>query len=243
MAEIVHQTEQAVLWHGDALDVLPQYPKESIGLLLTDPPYGVGFVSNYAAVSHGEILHDSGSADDLTLVRDVITHAVRMVKQKGHLYVFGPADPLDGQKVSDVVQIVWDKGVQGMGDLSLPWAAQWEPINFCVSMFRHGGKAGETLLSTKVRKGNVVRVNRKTGRHNRLHPTQKPVQLLRSLIESSTVHGECVLDPFAGSGATGVAALLEGRTTLLVEKDARYISAIIDRLKAAESLAQQMDEM
>jgi site-specific DNA-methyltransferase (adenine-specific) len=70
---------------------------------------------------------------------------------------------------------------------------------------------------------------------------QKPVGLLRELIESSLRAGERVLDPFAGSGSTGVAAVLLGRHALLIESDRRWIDLSIRRLIAAERVAGQMD--
>lgn len=65
------------------------------------------------------------------------------------------------------------------------------------------------------------------------HPTQKPVRLLRALIELTTRPGHAVLDPFAGSGSTAVAALAAGRRFLAVERDPGYCAVIRDRLAAA----------
>jgi site-specific DNA-methyltransferase (adenine-specific) len=86
----------------------------------------------------------------------------------------------------------------------------------------------------------VLRFTRPTSRQVR-HPNEKPVGLLRELIESSSRAGERVLDPFAGSGSTGVAAVLLGRHALLVESDRRWIDLSIRRLIAAERVAGQMD--
>lgn len=64
----------------------------------------------------------------------------------------------------------------------------------------------------------------------KLHPTEKPVDLLRVLIENSTQPGEVVLDPFAGSGSTGEAALRLGRRFFGVELDHDYVEIAKDRL-------------
>ena len=65
---------------------------------------------------------------------------------------------------------------------------------------------------------------------SRVHPCQKPVGLLSYLIEATTRPGDIVLDPFAGSGSTGVAALATGRRVLLVEREPSAIAIIRSRL-------------
>jgi site-specific DNA-methyltransferase (adenine-specific) len=69
------------------------------------------------------------------------------------------------------------------------------------------------------------------------HPSEKPVGLLGEMIESSSRRGELVLDPFAGVGSTGVAAVLAGRRSYQVEIDERYVQIAVDRMVSAERLA------
>lgn len=101
-------------------------------------------------------------------------------------------------------------------------------------MHRHAGKAGSSSVAARLRKGSVLQVNRLTGTGVRRHPTEKPVSLLTELIESSSRAGDVVLDPFAGSGSTAVAALLRGRRYLVIERDDRYVKPMIDRIREAE---------
>lgn len=231
---IVYQSDSVTLHHADALDVLPTIEKESVGLILTDPPYGVEWQSNTRAESFGMLLGDG--ADDRDMVADVLRESVRIVGQSRHLYVFGPADVLEGQKVSEVVELIWDKGIIGSGDVTAPWGPAHERISFCVSQFRHAGKSGKSVLPTRMRKGSVLRFTRPTGRKVR-HPSEKPVPLLAELIESSTRRGDVVVDPFAGVASTGVAAILTGRKAVLIEKDAKWIPTAIERLRAADAAA------
>lgn len=65
---------------------------------------------------------------------------------------------------------------------------------------------------------------------NEFHPHQKPVSAIRPLIEAFSRAGELVLDPFAGSGTTGLAALESGRNFVLIEKTARYYRNACHRL-------------
>jgi site-specific DNA-methyltransferase (adenine-specific) len=62
-----------------------------------------------------------------------------------------------------------------------------------------------------------------------LHPTQKPESLIRRIVSANV--GEAILDPFAGSGTTGVAAKLEGRKATLIELDERYCEIGAKRLE------------
>ena len=65
---------------------------------------------------------------------------------------------------------------------------------------------------------------------NKLHPTEKPVELMEIMINNSTKEGEVVLDPFAGSGTTGLACKNTGRNYILMEKEQEYIDIINKRL-------------
>lgn len=233
---LVYESDHATVWQGDARDVLAAVPKESVDLILTDPPYGMEWQSNHRQTKFTQLIGDGADLDQREIVADIIEHCVRVVGQHRHLYVFGPADVMVDQKVSEVVELIWDKGVIGSGDVTAPWGPQFERISFCVSKFRHAGKAGATTLPTRMRKGSVLRFMRPTGRAVR-HPSEKPVPLLRELVESSTRAGDLVVDPFAGTGGTGVAAILTGRRALLVEKDPQWVPIMVDRVRRAEEVA------
>lgn len=235
--EVVYQTDRVTIHHGPSESILPTLPTESFDLILTDPPYGVEFQSGFRQESFAVIHNDS--AADRGLIRGVLTDCVRLVGQNRHLYVFGPPDVLADLKVSEVTELVWDKGVIGPGDLTAAWGPQHEPISFTVSKHRHAGQAGGTSHAVRLRKGSVLRFMRPTGRKVR-HPNEKPVSLCRELIESSTRQGDCVLDPFGGSGSTAVAAVLSGRRAVLVESDRQWVDLCIERVTEAERLADAM---
>lgn len=223
----------ATIWQGDAVAVLPTILTESLDLVVTDPPYGVQWRSNRRAETFDELANDGmGDRDG---IRGVLTQCVRLVGQNRHLYVFGPGDVLEGLKVSATTSLIWDKMTPGTGNLSSPWAPGHEPISFVVSKHRHAGQSGDDCLPVRLRKGSVLRFPRPTGRKVR-HPSEKPVPLLRELIESSSRQGETVLDPFAGIGSTGVAAVLSGRRALLVELDPKFAAVAVERVRRAEEV-------
>ena len=245
MTTIYYETGQVTLWHGRAEDVLPGLPTESVDLILTDPPYGVGYVSGMrgSGSSFGEIAGDGADGEARGNVAGVLEHCVRLVGQNRHLYVFGPEVlAAEDMKVSSPAQMIWNKGAVSMGDLTSPWGPAHELIHFYVSKHRHAGKRGTETGPVRLRKGSVLTYGRRTGRTLR-HPTEKPLDLLTELIESSSRVGETVLDPYAGVGSTGVAAVLSGRRTILVELEERYCEISRERLEKAEKLRKEASNL
>lgn len=231
---ILYESEYATVHLADARDVLPSMATESLDLVITDPPYGVEWQSGFRAEMFDQLANDG--AADRDGIRAVLTDSVRLVGQNRHLYVFGPTDVLEGLKVSAVTPLVWDKATLGAGDLSSAWSPAHEPIAFVTSKHRHAGQSGREGVPNRLRKGSVLRFPRPTGRKVR-HPSEKPVPLLRELVESSSRQGETVLDPFAGIGSTGVASILSGRRTVLVEIERRWADIAVERVRAAEDVA------
>lgn len=232
---------QVTLYCGDCRDVLPRLAPASVHLLLTDPPYGVGFTSHGRRVeAFGPMVGDDGTLN----VEAALRSAVRVLRNGRHLYVFGTAD-LTGFPLGGRCGLIWDKGTFSGGDLDNGWAMAHEPIQFGVyvplpAAVRARRGDGERLA--RLRRGSVLRYQRPSGSSVRRHPTEKPVALLRELIEMSSRPGEVVLDPFAGSGSTGVAAALEGRRALLVEVDERYCEVAADRLRRLQRVLPGLEE-
>jgi site-specific DNA-methyltransferase (adenine-specific) len=217
----------ATLFLGDSRVVLPALQSLTVQLLVTDPPYGVGYKSNRGR-DHERISGDDGSLD----VSAVLAQSCKLLGRGRHAYVFGPREFVKAP-LTAAVDLVWDKGIVGMGDLSCPWSQSHEPITFAVYEPSQANRAkGYGNLAARMRQGSVLRVPRMNGAATTRHPTEKPVLLLRQLIESSSVMGETVLDPFAGVGSTLVASTLEGRKSVGVEIDERYCEIAAQRLAA-----------
>lgn len=242
MAELVYSSDRAKLYWGGAEEVLPTYKTECFDLVVTDPPYGVEYESGMrkSSESLGPIANDGADEEARGLVTGILLECVRLVGQNRHLYVFGPESlRLVDAKVSKPAQLIWDKGTISMGDLTSPWGPAHEELFFYTSLHRHAGKRGKETGPVRLRKGSVLRYSKeKTGRTVR-HPTEKPVALLRELIESSSKVNEVVLDPFGGVGSTGVAAVLAGRRAVLVELEEKYVEIAATRLREAERLADE----
>lgn len=225
------------LYCGDCRDVLPTLPTRAAGLLLTDPPYGMDYESN-ARTHLGTFgtMHGDTPATDVT---GMIGDALLRLATHRHLYVFQRAQGgnvcFDALPVSQTADLIWDKlDHGGQGNLNAPWATSHERIVFAAhvpSKAERGDGRGSGVA--RLRRGSVLRHRRVHGQHAR-HPTQKPVSLLRELIEMSTRADDVVLDPFAGVGSTLVAAALEGRRAVGIELDEAYCAIAVQRLQAMQ---------
>jgi site-specific DNA-methyltransferase (adenine-specific) len=220
MIEPYYSDDTVALYLGDCREVLPELPRASVDLIVTDPPYGKNWQSGRRKTTHALIVGDDGSLD----VEACIAAACRVLRDKRHLYVFGPADLSLCPTVNAIAPLIWDKQMMGPGNLTVPWGPAHEPITFGVHITRPADRsAGAGRLAARLRKGSVISVPRANGGEvedgKNSHQTGKPVLLLRQLIESSSCWGETVLDPFAGHGPTLTAARLEGRKAIGIEKD------------------------
>jgi DNA modification methylase len=218
MSRFYYDADGIRLYHGDCIDLSIE-----CDLLVTDPPYGVEYASAYESRTlWGDIAGDGRSTDDRAAIVERLKLAIAGLKVKRHVYVFGRIDltslPLIGH-----CELIWDKELLGLGDLSSPWAPQHEPITFAVHIppTSEPGK-GRGNLTARLRRGSILRSVRANATGIVNHPTEKPIEILRQMIESSSVIGETVYDPFAGSGSTLIAAAIEGRKAVGCEIEERY---------------------
>jgi len=148
--------DTVTLFLGDCRDVLPVLPRASVDLIVTDPPYGKNWQS---ARRKNKLAHIDG--DDGTLdVAECITLACKVLRDKRHLYVFRPAD-LSTCPLGATTGLIWNKGIIGSGDLTIPWGPAHEPITFAVHISRPANRAaGYGRLAARLRKGSVITVPR-----------------------------------------------------------------------------------
>jgi len=203
-----YRDDSVTIYHGDCREILPQLRR--FDLLLTDPPYGEGYSSGW----DGKYKNKQIANDENTTVRDFV---LSWWGDSFPALVFGTwKTPVKNAKQA----LVWDIGdASGMGDLSIPWKPNWELIFVLGSGFRGNRTSG-------VLKGHSVVTWASKGR---LHPNLKPLGLIQELIGKSP-DAETILDPFAGSCTTGVAAKLEGRKATLIELEERYCEIGANRL-------------
>ena len=222
------------IYLGDCRGVLPMLGKETVSLLVTDPPYGANWQSQQRAVTFAKIVGDKDSA----WVPSALSMAGLVLRRNRHAYLFGDF-PLEEFPLRFRAPLVWDKMLHGSGDLSSCWAPGHEPIMFCVrapdraKANMEGGK-----VPARLRAASVLHFKRPNANGVKRHPTEKPVALLRRLIESSSFPDEIVLDPFVGSGSTLVAAIAEGRGGIGIEIDEGYAQIAAERCDKALDAAE-----
>jgi site-specific DNA-methyltransferase (adenine-specific) len=233
---------------GDALDVLEILPDASVDFVFTDPPYGHNNNNNgdlihrrEAALGHAPscesnprpIANDGPEANDL--FRAVLPHLFRLLKPGCCCCCCccggGGPDPQFARwslwldEVFDFKQmVVWDKGPMGMG-----W--HYRRSYETVLVATKPGAPCKWYDDTK-RVENIVRARKIIPRADQ-HPTQKPVSLGAHFIRLHTTEGDVVLDPFCGSGSTGVAAVQLRRQFIGIDLSAEYLTLAETRIAQA----------
>lgn len=216
------------LYQGDCLEVLKTLADESVNAVITDPPYGIDYQSARRTDKSQWL---PKIANDKHPFVWWLHDAYRITKPAGCLMCFCRWDVQEafkqaiewaGFKVES--QIIWDKKVHGMGDLKKQFAPQHDVIWFATKGdFAFPGKRPQTIVGTP-------RVNP----DSLIHPNEKPLELMKYLITSVTKKGDVVVDPFAGSGSTLLAAEQLGRDCIGIEISPDYCQIIHHRMKIIE---------
>jgi site-specific DNA-methyltransferase (adenine-specific) len=241
--------EQITLWQGDSLALLLDMPDASVDAVITDPPYSSGgtyrsdraghsTADKYNVARRAAHLPDFGGDN-----RDQrswsywcvlwMTQALRVTAPGGIL-----ACSIDWRQLPALTDAIQAAGWTWRG--VLVWAKpdarpqQGRPTNACE--FIAWATAGHRPLVGESLPGLWVQPTPR----DRHHQTEKPLQIYRDLVRVAPVGG-IVLDPFAGSGTTGVAALAEGRRFVGIEMSAAYVDVALGRLKSAAGLAGHAD--
>lgn len=211
------------LYNGDCLEVMDKLIEQGVKVdcILTDPPYGMNYKSNYRKDKYEVITNDN----DLSFLDDLFIKLDSILKDNSHIYMFCSWHNVDVfkqefEKYFKLKNIlVWEKNNTSMGDLKGSYAPKHEFI-----LFGHKGRRERNGF----RYPDVLKANR-TG--NKLHPTQKPVDLLQLLILQSSNENDVVLDPFMGSGSTGVACVNTNRKFIGIELDKNYFEITKGRIE------------
>jgi DNA modification methylase/ParB-like chromosome segregation protein Spo0J len=216
---------------GDARVLIVGVPNESIDLVVSDPPFGIAELSDNEGKPRGDSQsylgllkpNDNLNLDGVRqLIKDIGPHIFRVLKPGAFFYFFHAADIYEALRKEleshglyvDPKPIIWNKLRPTTGFTGYNYPSSYEPILFGYKppASRRLGAAIRDIIDCP-----PVPVK------DRFHPFEKPVDLLRKLIENSTIIGQKVLDPFAGSGSTVVAAELCGREGIGFEYDSRAL--------------------
>ena len=221
------------IYNMDCLEGLKQIPDNSIDLVVTDPPYKIvqGGCSNKAVTINacGGILnkHDG---DNIELVKkgkifnhneiqfnEWLPEIYRVLKDNSHCYIM-----INGRNLAELQMeaekvgfrfhniIAWDKGN------ATPNKWYMQRLEFILFLFKGEAKNINNMGTTTLLQ--VPNIKRGT----KLHPTEKPTDLMKILIENSSKKNDIVLEPFAGCGSTLLACKETGRNFIGFELDKHY---------------------
>ena len=221
------------LINGDAIEFMKTLEDESVDLIVTDPPYKVTSRGN--AGSSGGMMQTKLSMqgkifkhNDIKPI-EYIPEFYRLLKNGSHCYIM--TNHINLQEMLNtatecgfhfIKSLIWNKGNKIMGQF---YMSQFEYILF----FRKG--KGKKI--NKCGTADILNVpNKKTKGEDgkNIHDTEKPVELMKILIENSSQKGELVLDPFLGVGAVGVACKELNRDYIGIELDENYYNIACNRI-------------
>ena len=198
-------------------DVKKLISGKKVNMVFTDPPYGYKYQSN---------MRTKSDKFDMLTNDDKILNFMPILKKFCSGFVFICASWKNIKEWIKLFEeyfeltniIVWNKGGGGMGDLKHTFATDYELI-LCSS---------RNCEITGKRIGSVWTIN-KDASINYVHPTQKPIKLSATAIESTTKENEKVLDLFGGSGSTLIACEQLNRKAYLMELETKWVQVIIER--------------
>lgn len=249
---------RAKLWLGDCVEVLKSWEPSSVDVVLCDPPYGHGNhvddwnsrLNKLRGKKNKPIVNDDAHGMRET-VGAMLLEAARIMKQASCCCCCccgggGPrptfawlANRLDSDGLRFFHSVIWDKRTPGLG---WRFRRQHEMLLFS---HREGGRL--RWADNAVSVPNIVSMSNHWKSFVKEHPNQKPTELFSYICGLVTRPGDIVVDPFMGSGTTGVSAIRMGTMFRGIELDENYLDIarrrIEDELRRAEFLEPRVQDM
>lgn len=241
----VEHIGDATLYLGDCLEVLTEAQCLDARAMITDPPYCSGGFTEAAKRSakgqglRSETLRDKGWFGGDNMTSGGLQWLLRLVALRFKQHAFDTsctasffcdwrmvtmlATSIESAGLRFQSMPIWDKENPGLGT---GFRAQHE----CILHF-----SIDTPRYFSFDFGNVIRAPRMPS--DRDHPTEKPVSLMSALVRVQSDRGDLVLDPFMGSGSTGVAAIQLGRRFVGIEAQQDHFDTACRRIEAATKAA------
>lgn len=226
------------LLQGDCLELMKKIPNESIDLIVTDPPYKMnhskGGCTNIGMKNKWQGNIKAGNTvmgfDTNIKFADWLPEIYRALKNGSHCYIFCNDKNIQellneatkyGFKESNI--LVWIK------NNATPNRYYMKNLEFILFLYKGSAKPINNMGSK------CAIESRNINGKEKLHPTQKPIDLLELYISNSCLENEIVLDPFMGSGSTGVACVNTNRNFIGMELNENYFNIAKDRIEKAKT--------
>lgn len=251
--------------HGDSLSKLKRIPDKSVDLVFADPPYNLQLKNELYRPNHTKVSAVNDDWDKFSSFEaydqfsiEWLTECKRVLKDTGALWVIGSY-----HNIFRIGRILLDLGFWILNDVqwvktnpmpnfkgtrftnaseTLIWCKKSESqkkytFNYKIMKAFNGGKQMTSIWTIPICSGNE-RLRDENG--DKLHSTQKPEELLKRVILSSTNEGDIVLDPFFGSGTTGAVCKKLKRHFIGIEKEDKYIQIAEDRIDSITTFFEEV---
>ena len=226
--------DRVKIFNDDVLEIMKLMDNESVDLIVTDPPYRTtsrgGNGNSGGMCKKKEFKSGKVFTHNTIKPQEYIPEFYRILKEGTHCYIM--TNHVNLYEILTVAQdcgfhfiksLVWNKGNKIMGQA---YMSQFEYILFFrKGKFKKINKCGTSDILE------VPNKKRKGEDGKNLHDTEKPVELMRILVENSSQENDIVFEPFMGIGATVVASLELNRRCIGVELDDKYFSIAKDRVE------------
>ena len=201
----------ATLYLGDCRDILPTLGK--VDAVVTDPPYGIGEAAGKAK-TRGKLAKAIDYGDDDWDDQPIDSDLIASVRSAGRWQIIFGGNYYDCPATS--CWLVWDKenGANDFADCELAWTNLPKAVRRIRYMWN-----------------GMLRAN---GEERGDHPTQKPIGVMKWAIGHLPEPNETILDPFMGSGTTGVAAVQMGKQFIGIEREPKYFDIACKRIEDAQ---------
>lgn len=255
MVKEFHKSEKVTLFHDDCISTLNNLPENSVDMIFADPPY---FLSNggisckagkMVSVNKADWDKSNGVDKDFEFTQAWIEACRRVLKDNGTIWISGTM-----HNIYQVGYALQKNKFKLLNEIS--WFKPNAPPNLSCKYFAH---AHETLIWARKNektphifnyslmrewddkitpKGKQMRsiwhipLTPMSEKNHGKHPTQKPIELLKRIISSSTNEGAVILDPFNGSGTTGVVAIALNRKYIGIDKDKEFLKITQKRINS-----------
>ena len=252
MNKSYYEEDNIKLYQGDCLKVLKSIEDKSIDVIFADPPY---FLSSGGVSCHSgkQVSVDKGKWDEtlsthdkLKFNRKWLKECRRVLKDNGtiwisgtfhNIYSVGVALELEGYSI--INNITWQKPNPAPNLACRCFTNSTETILWARKQLTPKKKGKHYFNYELMKEINdnkqmkdvwLLNLPKKDEKKYGKHPTQKPISVLERILLASTKEGDLVLDPFNGSGTTGVACKMLNRKYIGIELDSEYLDLTIKRL-------------